>query len=121
MFDLWGEIAKLPGPTGQGVDTAAVRATGTDGAVARPVALRVGRKGVKLAAHGRSGEPVSSRCHGENTLQNKGKTAFLTPSANLGRQDSNLEPSDPESDVLPIAPRPNKRSISRPCQHSLSR
>ncbi len=25
----------------------------------------------------------------------------------LGRQDSNLEPSDSESDVLPIAPRPN--------------
>lgn len=27
----------------------------------------------------------------------------------LGCQDSNLEPSDPESDVLPIAPQPNKR------------
>jgi hypothetical protein len=25
----------------------------------------------------------------------------------LGCQDSNLEPSDPESDVLPIAPQPN--------------
>ncbi len=25
----------------------------------------------------------------------------------LGRKDSNLEPSDPESDVLPVAPRPN--------------
>ncbi len=80
VFDLWAEIAKLPGLTGRGSGTTAVRATGTDGApasvgqpvVARPVALRVGREGVNLTRSGRMGSAASAPCRSEKTLQNKG-------------------------------------------------
>jgi hypothetical protein len=41
--------------------------------------------------------------------------AFGVSYVDLGCQDSNLEPSDPESDVLPVAPQPNRstRMIAR--------
>ena len=41
-----------------------------------------------------------------------GKNMVFRASDELGCQDSNLEPSDPESDVLPIELQPNRRRRS---------
>ena len=101
LFDLWADIGKLPPirPTTVAQDTE--RATGTDGAVARPVALRLGREGVKQSATGRIDTGVPSPHQQEKGLQNKRKTAFSRPSGDSGRQDSNLRLPAPKAGALP--------------------
>jgi len=101
LFDLWSEIAKLPSihnDTTSQPDS--IRATGTDSAVVRPVVLKVGRKGVKRSAVGRIDSKVSSECHIEKTLQNKGKTAITASKTHSGREDLNLRLLDPQSSAL---------------------
>ena len=86
LFDLWGEIRKLPPIRWTDSEVEFVRATGTDDAVAgaphelnngvaRPVAQNVGRKGVKRSAADRIPDESVTACHVETTLQNKGFSA----------------------------------------------
>jgi len=86
LFDLWGEIRKLPPIRWTDSEVEFVRATGTDDAVAgaphelnngvaRPVAQNVGRKGGKRSATDRIPDESVTACHVETTLQNKGFSA----------------------------------------------
>ncbi len=95
LFDLWAEIAKLPAICWK-ADPELAKATGTcdirPGKVARPVALRVGREGIKVAASGRTHESVSSPCQDRKTLQNKGETTFSGPQTHWAMPDLNRRP-----------------------------
>jgi len=98
VFDLWAEIGKLP-PIGDAVGAGRekVRATGTDGAVAFPVALGVGRNGEKQSQMGRK---VTTPCHQPNMQLSSGKIGFFASQNHSGRQDSNLRPPAPKAGAL---------------------
>jgi len=103
LFDEWEAINRLPSIPGvtkadaETVEAPAVvelRATGTDdrGAVALPVALASVPNGPKPSRTVRNPNVVTVPCHKQKSLQNKGKTAFLSDERHWAIQDSNLFP-----------------------------
>jgi len=73
LFDLWGEIRKLPPMRWTGSEAESVRATGTDDAVARPVAQNIGRKGEKASATVRTSSDSDVSRQFEKPHEKKGK------------------------------------------------
>ena len=69
VFDLWGEIAKLPAIQG---GAEAVRATGTDGGACTGACTKTRPGGCKSGRKWPDSAKVMSPRHKQKTLQNKG-------------------------------------------------
>ena len=102
LFDLWGEIEKLPAIRWNQTEAEALRATGTDGAnpVARPVAQNTFREGEIVSGIVRTSRDSLASSSFEKRGNSIGKIAFPASNTHYRRVGSNHRPPDPQSGAL---------------------